>query len=623
LTIASPSEIIPLILRAVTITKCNIRNYKSFRDSGSIVLSSGFNVIVGRNNAGKSAVSECLSTFFGGNPHRSIETAPIFGTALDPVSVVHISIEFDSGELWELGALFVNKPLRVAIPGLSGEQSRERVANTMSGSAVLTLTLRNGELADVISPELGRVKDTQSIEMVLDIERNIQISDTVPKSHAGPGDHLLWHIAESARKRIYYFSAERNVAASAEMGSSPILLRNASNLAQVINRLQSNVPRFKMLNEYVSEVLPDVSHIAAPSGDNNQTKVAVWPADSDTTREDLAIPLADCGTGVAQVIAMLYVLVTANTRQVIVIDEPQTFLHPGAIRTLLDILARYRQHQFIFTTHSPHAIMACSPSTILSAQKVESQSRVIAINQNETRDVEKLLLDLGVRLSDVFGADRILWVEGITEEACYPIIVETVCKIALGTTKILGVASTSEFEGRGAESVFDVYRRLTRAAPLLPPAVGFLFDRESRSERQREDAARASKGLVRFTEFRMFENYILDSHALASLLTEVDCERPEAFTFEDVSNWLDTHGSDDRSFEGTVYNRGTHSSEWQRFVDGALLLNDLFTSLTDGRVVYRKGSQGVVITEHILRRSPGDHALSQLANEISSALFPV
>jgi len=44
------------------IVKFNVRNYKSFADTGSeAVLTNGINVVVGQNNVGKTALLEAVS----------------------------------------------------------------------------------------------------------------------------------------------------------------------------------------------------------------------------------------------------------------------------------------------------------------------------------------------------------------------------------------------------------------------------------------------------------------------------------------------------------------------------------------------------------------------------------
>jgi predicted ATP-dependent endonuclease of OLD family len=58
------------------IASCQVKNYKSFKDWEKIQFRPGFNVVVGQNNAGKTALVEALSVQFSNNPHRSLVTRP-------------------------------------------------------------------------------------------------------------------------------------------------------------------------------------------------------------------------------------------------------------------------------------------------------------------------------------------------------------------------------------------------------------------------------------------------------------------------------------------------------------------------------------------------------------------
>jgi hypothetical protein len=81
------------------ITRLEIRNYKSFLNSGPVELKLGFNVITGQNNAGKTAFLEALSLRFAADPHRSLRTMPNPGDRLELESSVDISFAVDRREL--------------------------------------------------------------------------------------------------------------------------------------------------------------------------------------------------------------------------------------------------------------------------------------------------------------------------------------------------------------------------------------------------------------------------------------------------------------------------------------------------------------------------------------------
>lgn len=114
------------------------------------------------------------------------------------------------------------------------------------------------------------------------------------------------------------------------------------------------------------------------------------------------------------------------------------FLHPGAVRKLIEILRQHPQHQFIITTHSPTAVTAAGPETLLLLRLREAETTIEQLNVSQAENLQVFLAEIGARLSDVFGADYILWVEGRTEEECFPKIVHRWGRPVLGTA-IVGV----------------------------------------------------------------------------------------------------------------------------------------------------------------------------------------
>jgi hypothetical protein len=202
---------------------------------------------------------------------------------------------------------------------------------------------------------------------------------------------------------------------------------------------------------------------------NNQVEVQIWPLDYKTEREDLAISLNECGSGVGQVLAILYLVLTSDHPQTIIVDEPQSFLHPGAVRKLIEVLKGYPKHQYIFATHSPTVITASDPSTFTMVRATDGESVLDVMDPSNTKHLQSYLSEIGARLSDVFGADNILWVEGQTEEACFPLILEKIAERSLMGTVVVGIRQTSDLQGRDKKKVLEMYRRLSEGKLFCPP----------------------------------------------------------------------------------------------------------------------------------------------------------
>jgi len=388
-----------------------------------------------------------------------------------------------------------------------------------------------------------------------------------------------------------------------------------------LHTLQGNPARFQRLNALVGEIFSEVRQITVPLTPEGVVRILVWSIDPLFERPDLAVPLSESGTGIGQVLAILYVVLTAERSQTMIIDEPQSFLHPGAVRKLIEILKYYERarHQYVITTHSPTVITAAEPDTLLVVRKEGAESVVEQIDASETRNQDLLLREVGASLSDVFGADDIMWVEGPTEEACYPLLLERVVKRPLLGTKILGVVQTGDFESKHSDTIVEIYRRLSEGRGLLPPAIGFIFDRENRDEEARKDLERRSGGKVTFTKRRMYENYLLNPCAIAAVASEIegfseggDVER------EDINRWLEQHRWDRKYFDEKVEENSQTEETWLSDVHGAKVLDDIFQELSEARVLYDKVVHGTELTRWLCDNAPDD--LRELASLIEDRL---
>ena len=86
----------------MNISEIKIINYKSFIETPVLRFSDGFNVIVGQNNVGKTALLEALSTTFQNKPHLSAKTKPTPSSAVNNSSRIEFSIALSGESLHEI-----------------------------------------------------------------------------------------------------------------------------------------------------------------------------------------------------------------------------------------------------------------------------------------------------------------------------------------------------------------------------------------------------------------------------------------------------------------------------------------------------------------------------------------
>ena len=148
-------------------------------------------------------------------------------------------------------------------------------------------------------------------------------------------------------------------------------------------------------------------------------------------------PLSSTGSGLKTVILVLLNLLTVNQNargdRYFCFEELENNLHPSLQRRLFQYLYRYSQDQgvkIVLTSHSSVAINVFSGlegNRIYHAQKNQDGVNELkcVMTTDEGRD---LLADLGVKASDLFQANGIIWVEGPSDriyikawlEALYP-----------------------------------------------------------------------------------------------------------------------------------------------------------------------------------------------------------
>lgn len=109
---------------------------------------------------------------------------------------------------------------------------------------------------------------------------------------------------------------------------------------------------------------------------------------------------AFAGSGEFAVIMLVTHIMKAQPNSLILLDEPEVSLHPGAQERLLEFLAKQvlqHKHQIIFTTHSPALIRGLPPDAIKVLSLERSTSRVVLTNQQSMP--EEAFLQIGEPIS--------------------------------------------------------------------------------------------------------------------------------------------------------------------------------------------------------------------------------
>jgi predicted ATPase len=408
-----------------------------------VALDTGVNLIVGKNNAGKTALlkgvaalaalplagwpqlSQDLQTFAGSllgycrnitpEPYYSVEILfglqeedklPLMQSQDDWIrlakdSEVLLVFKFWFKPSWsEDKVVFESADLRIP-----GYQDLPTLLSNENGIQILSYPLPKPD--EPLPPAINTRSINPGGRHVTGIDRKTRFLP-VPTI-----DNYFDGLASFAHAR--YVSPHRVVTPWVEIHTADILPENAVNLPVFLQTLHGrNRKAFQEIENFVISVFPEFEAVN-PASERNQVRITLSRRDVDKD-----IPLTHCGTGVEQVLAIATFVKTAPHGAILAIDEPHSFLHPTAERQLIEFLKKDQRHRFLISTHSAVFMNSIEANKITHIDAAGKAYRAI----NVVPSLSRILHDLGYRNSDVLFYDALAIVEGRSDRTLLPILLE-------------------------------------------------------------------------------------------------------------------------------------------------------------------------------------------------------
>jgi putative ATP-dependent endonuclease of OLD family len=141
---------------------------------------------------------------------------------------------------------------------------------------------------------------------------------------------------------------------------------------------------------------------------------------------DFTISATQMGGGMQNAIVLGILRAFEETRRqgaIVLIEEPEMFLHPQMQRSLYATLRRLADdNQIIYTTHSPHFVSIPEYTNVLLVRRTKENGTTVTQSalMNEEWRREKLRQALDAERSELFFARRLVIVEGDTERLSLP-----------------------------------------------------------------------------------------------------------------------------------------------------------------------------------------------------------
>jgi putative ATP-dependent endonuclease of OLD family len=207
---------------------------------------------------------------------------------------------------------------------------------------------------------------------------------------------------------------------------------------------------------------------------------------------DFSLSATEMGGGMQNAIVLAVLRAFEETRRqgaIILIEEPEMFLHPQMQRSLYSVIERLGEtNQVIYTTHSPHFVSVPDYRNVAIVRKNPELGTYVAQSKLEATDarLEKLRQSIDSERSELFFAKRVLVVEGDTEKLVIPAFAgrEGIDLDASGGTVV---------EAGGKRALID----FAELATSFGIPTGIVYDRESKEIADKREEAEYNARLDR------------------------------------------------------------------------------------------------------------------------------
>lgn len=181
-----------------------------------------------------------------------------------------------------------------------------------------------------------------------------------------------------------------------------------------------------------------------------------------SVNDGVETPLENKGSGLQSLIMIelfKFYCKFFNQSSLLILEEPELFLHPHAKRMLSDILEDFitdGKNQIIITTHSEEFIHNIDIENINVIRKTVNgtkKSRIYKQDYGDGKELQKLKIELQHKNAEMFFAEKVILVEG-EEQILIPKIVKKIYGKNVLNNNDISIIKV------GGKSYFDIYRKV-------------------------------------------------------------------------------------------------------------------------------------------------------------------
>ena len=470
------------------LTEIEIKNLLSYKNAKFTMLKN-FNVLIGKNNAGKSNLFKLLRIIQQNLKNSILKSEILFNK--NPELQGQISLTFRFSDEYQRN-LFLDLHSRnkfldilrttIKLPGLDENEIIDYLIDNNFYHSVKITLLYLSSFPDIlilqefhlihkdeklqciyqIKQEEGKIsiylinepiRDSDNIITMEEyieygkIERITQEYPKIPLSNFLRSNHLgniyldtiLPKIHDFFRESLSIIPDNRPFPKNQEVSNADIenLKEDGSNFARFVFKQENNQKTWMLkLNTELKGYIPNLQSISQKFR-SNQTELYYQEKglDFDIEKDKM-------GAGILHVAFFFSFLKGIKKDSILLIEEPELFIFPGLQKLILQKLLDISKNiQIFITTHSPFFLSRdFNKCSIHHVKKINNSSIVKNIGTPEIVDV---FTDLGLGLYDYILYNGILFVEGLRDIEVFSTIIESIFKESI---KIISIEGKENFK---------------------------------------------------------------------------------------------------------------------------------------------------------------------------------
>lgn len=486
------------------ISKLIIKNYKSIKDE-TFIFNKGINILVGKNNAGKSNIVSALNEILGDKYNTTSYEDKIFYTDSSNKIDRNFKIITEINEIENLDyTLLENIKKSIALLDITDyfneedenfnsewilkddDELKEKYPDKLNTRALLKW-VKSEELKNILDATnkiwiykyYNKDDDTNLYNIILKVKENNYNPLILPNKEKY---YRMLYVNPNIKATLItsllipaFRSTESTLRITKWTWYGKLLQKkwdNSCNLEHQVAIQKASNELKETIGKVYGDLKSDINTQLEKTLTLMNVKIDINMLENKSedyyknirlsVNDGIETPLENKGSGLQSLIMIelfKFYCKVFNQSSLLILEEPELFLHPHAKRMLADILKDFivdNNNQIIITTHSEefiHNVNIENINVIRKTSEGTKKSRICKENYEDGKELQKLKIELQHKNAEMFFAEKVILVEG-EEQVLIPEIVKSIYGKNILNNNDISIIKV------GGKSYFDIYRKV-------------------------------------------------------------------------------------------------------------------------------------------------------------------